>query len=231
MAEPTTFIKLDRNIVNWRWFKDHNTYKLFTYLLIVANLTDKPWKDIIVKRGQIVTSTKHLSEETGLTARSVRTSLERLKSTQEVTSLSSPQYTVITINNYDAYQKVTRLATNERQTNDKRTTTTKESKESKEYKEERTSPVGSENSFRCATFLTERVQERIPNKVISKKTISDWSAEIERIHSIDGQEWDDIAAVLDFSQQSEFWQKVILSGKKFREKFDQLYLQMKQEDT
>ncbi len=136
MAEPTTFIKLDRNIINWRWFKDHKTYKLFTYLLVVANITDKPWRDIVIKRGQLVTSIAHLAEETGLTEREVRTALNRLKTTQEATSLSSPQYTLITIENYDVYQRATRFATNDRQTTDKRPTTTKEVKELKERKEE-----------------------------------------------------------------------------------------------
>ena len=29
MAEKSTFIKLDRNIVKWRWYKDINTFKVF----------------------------------------------------------------------------------------------------------------------------------------------------------------------------------------------------------
>lgn len=132
LAEPTTFIKLDRNIINWRWFKDHNTYKLFTYLLIVANISDKPWRDITVKRGQFVTSIKHMAEETGLTDGEVRTALKHLNSTNEITNVSNRQYTVITVNNYEVYQGLTHKTTNEQHTNSKRTTTTKEPKEIKE---------------------------------------------------------------------------------------------------
>lgn len=119
VAEPTTFIKLDRNILEWRWFKDQNTYKLFTYFLIKANVTDQPWQDIVIGRGQLVTSFTHMAQETGLSVRSVRTSLDKLKSTSEVTCASSSKYTVITVINYDKYQNSARRTTSDRQTSDK----------------------------------------------------------------------------------------------------------------
>lgn len=119
MAEPSTFIKLDRNILDWRWYKDHNTYKLFTYFLIKANVTDQPWKDIIVKRGQFVTSFAHMSEETGLTVKEVRSALNRLKRTQEVAQSSTAQYTVITVLNYEKYQSGAQFGANKGHTKGK----------------------------------------------------------------------------------------------------------------
>lgn len=104
LAEKSTFIKLDRNIINWRWFKDHKTYKLFTYLLLTANTTDHPFEGIIVHRGQLVSSLANLACETGLTIKEVRTALNHLKRTQEVAYLSSPKYGLITVLNYDRYQ-------------------------------------------------------------------------------------------------------------------------------
>lgn len=106
MAEHSTFIKLDRNIMRWRWYKNGPVLRLFIHLLFKANVTDNDFEDITVKRGQVVTSIHQLSEQTGLSEKQVRTALEHLKSTNEVASTSSNRYTLITLVNYDAYQSV-----------------------------------------------------------------------------------------------------------------------------
>lgn len=104
MAEHSTFIKLDRNMMRWRWYKNGPVMRLFIHLLFKANVTDGNFEDITVKRGQLVTSIHQLSTQTGLTDKQVRTALEHLKRTNEVASTSSNRYTLITLQNYDAYQ-------------------------------------------------------------------------------------------------------------------------------
>lgn len=104
MAEPSTFIKIDRNITNWRWYEDSNTKAVFLHLLLMANIEDHSFQTIVVKRGQLVTSYASLSRNLGISIRSVRTALEHLKSTGEVTSTAYPKYQVITIVSYDKYQ-------------------------------------------------------------------------------------------------------------------------------
>lgn len=98
------FVKISRKILNWGWFRDINTTHLFIYCLIRANYRDVEWKGIKLKRGSFVTSLKHLSEETGLSQREVRTALEHLISTNEVTKRTSAKNTVIIVNNYEKYQ-------------------------------------------------------------------------------------------------------------------------------
>lgn len=123
MAEKSTFIKLDRNILDWRWFNDANTLKLWIYLLAKANVKSRGFEDITVKRGQLVTSFSSLSKDLNMSVRSVRTALNHLKSTKEVTSLSTPQYTLVTVVNYNLYQDIpTNKLTNDRQATDKRPT-------------------------------------------------------------------------------------------------------------
>jgi hypothetical protein len=99
------WIKLHRKILDWQWYGDLNTRALFIHLLLKANHEEKKWMGITVGRGQIITGRIKLAEEVGLTQRQVRTSLSKLKSTNEVTSKSTNKYTVITINNYDEYQQ------------------------------------------------------------------------------------------------------------------------------
>lgn len=97
-------VAFDRKIVNWRWYHDSSTFKLFFHLIITANYKDVNFEDTTVKRGQRISSVAKLSQETGLTEKQVRTALKHLNGTNEVASTSTPKYTVFTIVNYDKYQ-------------------------------------------------------------------------------------------------------------------------------
>ena len=98
------FIQLHRKLLEWEWYHDVNTFKLFLHLLIKANFENKKWQGIEIKRGQLVTSIKHLSIESGLTEKQVRTSLDKLIKTKEVGKQSTSQNTTLTILSYDLYQ-------------------------------------------------------------------------------------------------------------------------------
>ena len=116
------FITLHRQIMDWEWYKDINTFKLFVHLLLRASFADTKFMGKKIKRGQIVTSLGGLAEETGLTVQNVKTSLKHLISTNEVTNTSTRQYRIITIVNYDKYQCLTDRPTNIQQTTNKRLT-------------------------------------------------------------------------------------------------------------
>jgi hypothetical protein len=129
------WISLHRKIINWEWWDDHNTTRLFIYLLLKANHKDGKWKGILIKKGQLVTSLDGIKNETGLKVQVIRTSIKRLKSTSEITSESTSRFTKITLCNYCDYQDEKRVAnkpinkqsnkqlTNEQQTTNKQLTT------------------------------------------------------------------------------------------------------------
>ena len=130
MNENNGFIVINKKILKWEWYQDTNTVRLFLHLLLIANWEDKKWQGIEIKRGQAITSLKHLVQQTKLTLQQVRTSLTRLISTNEITKKTTNKYTVITINNYNKYQDYNKQdnkqITNEQQTNNKQITTTKQ---------------------------------------------------------------------------------------------------------
>ncbi len=95
---------MNRKILDWEWWSDVNTYRLFTYMLLVANWKDGRFKGIDVPRGSFVSSISKLSMETNLTVDEVRTALKHLKSTGEITSKSHSKFTVFTVENYNKYQ-------------------------------------------------------------------------------------------------------------------------------
>lgn len=124
------FIKLHRKILNWEWWDDHNTFRLFMFILLSANHKDKKWHGHVVKRGQLITSRAKLAKKTGLSEQSIRTSLMHLKSTNEITIKATKTMSIITVNNYHDYQKINQLInqepTNDQPRGNQEPTTTKE---------------------------------------------------------------------------------------------------------
>lgn len=104
MRGPSTFIKLDRNIEEWRWYKDANTMRVFIDLLIRANVTNNDLYGITIHRGEVATSYPAIADRLGLTVKQVRTALGHLKRTGEVAVKIHPKFQVISIVNYDSYQ-------------------------------------------------------------------------------------------------------------------------------
>lgn len=105
MAKPSTYIKLDRNIMKWRWYQDPNTFRVFIHLLLTANIEGHDFEETTVNRGDVVTSYAKLASELGMTSKMVRTAIDHLIATGEVARSSHPKYSVFSILNYDVYQK------------------------------------------------------------------------------------------------------------------------------
>lgn len=112
-----SFIKLNRKILNWRWYQDANTMRVFIHLLLKANYKDNDFEKTSVKRGQLITSQSHLAKDLKISVKNVRTALEHLKSTGEVAVQTAAKYSIITINNYNEYQKVADTSAGEGQAN------------------------------------------------------------------------------------------------------------------
>lgn len=104
MENNKGWVYLHKSILEWEWYDDLNAFRLFIHLLLKANYTTTKWHGVVIKRGQHLTGRFSLAKETGLTEQQVRTALSRLKSTNEITSKPTNQYSIITITNYDKYQ-------------------------------------------------------------------------------------------------------------------------------
>lgn len=132
------YIKINRSILDWEWYKDQNTKDLFLHMLIKANWKEGKFQGTTVPRGSFISSISKLSTEINLSERQIRTAISHLKATGEVTSRTTNKFTVFTVLNYDLYQANDKQndsqATSERQADDKQPTTIEEVK--KEIREE-----------------------------------------------------------------------------------------------
>ena len=121
------YIKLHRQIMEWEWYSDINVTRVFIHCLLKANHKDNKWLGKTIKAGSFTTSYEKLSIETGLSVQNVRTALNKLKSTNEITYQSTSQYSIITINNWYKFQlnntQINNQITNDQQTINNQLTT------------------------------------------------------------------------------------------------------------
>jgi len=100
------FITIHRKIIQWEWYTDPNTFRLFIHILLKCNHESKKWQGIEVERGQCITSYGHLAIELKLSVKQIRTALSKLIRTGEVASKGTNKYTLLTVANYDSYQSI-----------------------------------------------------------------------------------------------------------------------------
>ena len=129
------WIKIHRQIIEWEWFTDTNTFRVFLQLLLKANHKEKKYRGMVLKIGTIITSRDILALETRLSVQQVRTALDKLKSTNEITIKTSSQGTIIEVVNYSKYQLATNEVTNKQPINNQQVTTNKNEKKEKNEKE------------------------------------------------------------------------------------------------
>ncbi len=98
------FVKVYRSLLQWEWYGDVNTCRVFVHLLLTANYKQARWQGVVIKRGQRVISLKNLAKECGLSVQQVRTVLKKLEKTGEIELAPSVQYTVVSVCKYDKYQ-------------------------------------------------------------------------------------------------------------------------------
>jgi hypothetical protein len=100
------WIKLHRKFLNWEWSDKSEMVSLFIYLLLKANHENQQWHNQVIMRGQVVIGRVSLAKSIGVSEQVIRTCLNRLKSTNEITIKSTNKYSIVTIVNYNNYQYI-----------------------------------------------------------------------------------------------------------------------------
>ena len=98
------YIKLHRKLVDWEWYTDVNVKVVFLHLLLTANFKKNVYQGIEVLPGQTIVGTNALAVNTGLSRQQVRTALNKLVLTNEITIKSTNKFSLVTIENWSSYQ-------------------------------------------------------------------------------------------------------------------------------
>ena len=205
------FVKIHRKILKWEWYEDINVFKLFLHCLILANHTEKSWRGITIKTGEFISSFDNLAKGSGLSVRQVRTALGKLEATNELTRSATNSFSMIKVNNYSTYHEKGKKSdkdsdkrtTNERQTSDKRATTTKNVKNVKNVKKVKKKKEEIVLVFpECVdrTLIEKYIQNRIDIKKAMTENAKDlFLKKIQKFHD----EGEDVADLIE---------KAIISG-------------------
>lgn len=98
------WIKLSRKMLDWEWYQDGNTMRLFVHLLLKANIEETRYQGVTIHRGELVTTAGRLAEELALSIKQIRRGIGVLKGAGTVAIKKHSKFVVISIKNYALYQ-------------------------------------------------------------------------------------------------------------------------------
>jgi hypothetical protein len=162
------YIKLHRKFLEWEWCSKSEMVNIFIHFLLSANYEPSRFQGHDIPRGSLVTGLFALSEQTGVSVRSIRTCLDRLKQTGEILIKSTNKFSIITLCNYDKYQS--REYENDKQPTNNRQTTDNQSTTSEELKKLRKKEIKNNT---CPFF--EKFYSEYPRKIAKADAVKAWS--------------------------------------------------------
>lgn len=131
--------------------KDSEYFYVWCWILTYAAYEEKrvlfDGQDIVLERGQLLTTAKHIATSLNINESKVNRILKKLKIEKQIDKQTSSRNTLITVLNWDLYQEsdkqneeqvTSKRQTSEEQMKSKRQTNGKPSYYNKEYKKERT---------------------------------------------------------------------------------------------
>ncbi len=201
MAEPNTFIKLHRSILDSVVFSDAEVLRLWIYFLCNASVENRETiasgTVVKLKRGQLITGRKKLSQALGITESKIYRTMKMLEDEQCITTETNNRFTIITLVNWAKFQdtpkslnnrRTANRTTHEQQANNRRTTGEhyiKNVKNIENVKNECVEPTAPAHTHTSETPLRgsyknillsdeefEALKHRFPN---------DWGARIDRL--------------------------------------------------
>lgn len=99
------YVKLHRSFLQWEWYSDPNCKAVMIHLLLTVNWVPGLWRGRVIEPGSVLTSTVQLSKDLGLSRSAVVRTLAKLQKSGEADTKSDNKWTLITLRNWDKYQK------------------------------------------------------------------------------------------------------------------------------
>ena len=87
----------------WEWYDDANTFRVFMHLLLNVNWKEGKWRGVTVPRGSLIASQLKISEALNLSRQQIRTSFSNLRSTTDITTVSTRGAMLVNLCNFSLY--------------------------------------------------------------------------------------------------------------------------------
>jgi len=147
----STWIKLHRQAIENDWLKNPKLWAFWCYCLLKATYKPKikkhGFQDVPLVPGQFIFGRKSAAKDLEMSERSIRTCLDSLKNSKNVTIKTTNKYSVITVTNWDKYQD---KQDNDDQQNDQQPTSNRPATDHKQ--EVKNIKNKEENTFMQETF-------------------------------------------------------------------------------
>lgn len=140
------YVKVWRKISDAGWFKNHKLCTLWLWCLMKASHKDHDMivgcQQVHLNQGEFIFGLKAASDELAMSVQSIRTLLDFLKTTKNVTIKSTNKFSIVSIVNWNTYQleeneinnQINKPLTNKQQTTNKPLTTNNNGKNDKNEK-------------------------------------------------------------------------------------------------
>jgi hypothetical protein len=231
------WIQLHKSLIDWEWYDDANTMRVFIHCCLRANYEDKEWRGATIKRGTFITSVMTLSKELKLSESKIRLSIKKLKTTNEITIKTTNKFTTVTICNYDTYntwkkendkqdnEQHDNQTTIKQQSNNNQTTTDKKDNNNKKKK------IDIKHLNFCEAYLSQ-LKDSADNGFIPVRPKStrfdskEWTDSIRLLENSDGYKWEDIISTVKYYFHVEIkkqdYRIEAFSVKSFRSKYQNI---------
>lgn len=226
------YIKLYRNLLESEIFQNEKLLKVFVWCLLKASHKERDQlvgrQKIKLRDGQFVFGRNTASIELNMAPSTLWDYMKLLEARQTINIKSNNKFSIITIEKWTMYQcseEIFDIKTNKKQTSNKQQINT--NKNVKNVKNKYIY-VETSNEYRLSKYLFELIRKNNPTH--KEPNLQSWAKHIDYMIRIDKRKVEDIELVITWCQSDEFWYKNILSTKKLREKYDQLFMQMKPKD-
>ncbi|MGN7387121.1 hypothetical protein [Sporosarcina sp. SAFN-015] len=235
------WIKVHRSLLDkpiWTEATSEQKVILVT-LLLMATHKERQWEwkgmSYSLQPGQMITSLPSLHQKCGknVTVQKIRTALKRFERYGFLTDQSTNQNRLITIVNWDVYQRGDRFGTDD--LTDSQQTANRQLTPNKNVKKEKNAIINyprvthdeSSEYYQLALALHEEIRLNHPG--YREPDLGKWIIEMRHIVEKDQRTIEQVQYIITWSQQHHFWRTVILSPAALRRNWDQMVAQMKQE--
>lgn len=195
-------------------------------------------QEIHVSSGQFVTGGHAIAKEFNegvpidnqVVGRTLWRWLKKFENEEMLSIKSNTKYSVVTIKNWDDYQSSDNQVSSDRQASVKRVSTNKNAKNEENAKNKDNSRQSAKRTYDEDSIhyqLASSLFEKIKNKNPEARTpnLQNWSDDIRKMIEIDNRKPEQVENMIAWCQSHDFWSGIILSGKKLRDKYDQMRIQ------
>lgn len=241
------WIKVHRKLMESPIYSNAGMLKLWIHCLLKASHTEHEhlvgMQLVKLEPGQFVTGREALAEEFNkgakkdevVSGRTLWRWIKNFETWQMLSIKSSSKFSVITVINWSSYQSfdqhvsstcpadVQHVSTNKNVKNDKNEKNSIPRKSTKRFYEDDSDEMILVDYFiKYIRMNDEKFKD--PNK-------QKWADDIRKIIELDGRDKWEVARVIVFAQQNDFWKANVLSPAKLREKYSTLIMQMNRPST